>query len=518
MAVNHTNTHGIEADSPIKDAQMMLGLSQWAATKLAQMDRDQINRIVQAMASVASEKAQYFAEQAVTETGMGVVEHKKIKNEACSIGLVKAYENEDFITPRIDSNKKIVEIPRPAGVIFALTPITNPVATVFFKSILAMLTRNAILLSPHPGAKKCCVEAANLLAAAAEAAGAPKGAIQVVPHPTVDMIQTLMGDSRVDLILATGGPAVVKAAYRSGNPAIGVGSGNAPVLVDGTAALDLTAARIVASKSFDHSILCTNESNILALDSIADDLLRALKHNGAHICNPDETEKLRALLFTDAGFNVAAIGKSAEDIARHAGFNAKGAKILVALIEKVTPTERLMREKMCPVIGFTRVASIDAALSVARLMMRDAGRGHSAAIHSNNEATIMRFAAAVPALRIVVNAGCSQGASGLHTNLDVSMTIGTGFVGGSSVGDNLGPRHLLNFVRIAYNKDAKVAMGNFAGLSATSSPQVKPAVGGIRGEASSITTERDALAGVPSNLQNDLRRLIAEEIRAALVQ
>lgn len=512
MAVTKGALAPIQAGSPLKDAQMKLELSQWAASKLIQLDQAAVMQIAQAMADAAAKQAQHFAELAVTETGMGVVEHKRLKNLACSQGLLDAYRNEDFVSPRVLNDKKVVEIPRPAGVIFALTPVTNPVATVFFKAILAMLTRNAILISPHPSAKACCIEAVECLAKAAEAAGAPRGAIQVVPDPTVDLIQNLMGDSRVDLILATGGPAVVKAAYRSGNPAIGVGSGNAPVLVDDTADLQAAAQRIVDSKSFDNSVLCTNESTILALDSIADGLLRSLKQAGAHICSPEEVEKLRALLFQGHGFNVAAIGKSAQDIARHAGFDARGAKVLVAPIDKVAPTERMIREKMCPVIGFTRVSSIDTAVSVARLMMRDAGRGHSAAIHSVNEQTILRFAASVPALRIVVNAGCSQGASGLHTHLDVSMTIGTGFIGGSSVGDNLGPRHLLNFARIAYNKDSTVSMGNFAGLSIGKPPRRARTSDSLGQTALS----HPSLATVPVQLQGELRRIIAEEIRAAL--
>ena len=264
-------------------------------------------------------KAQHYAEWAVRETGMGVVEHKRIKNEACSKGLVELYGNEDFISPRIDAAKKIVELPRPAGVIFALIPVTNPVATVFFKTLLALMTRNAIILSPHPQAKACCADAARVLAEAAKAAGAPDGAIQVIDEPNIPLLEKLMADERVDLIVATGGPSVVKAAYRSGNPAFGVGPGNAPVVVDDTADIKLAAKRIVASKSFDNSILCTNESTVLAFTTIADRLLDAMKAEKAHICSPEETDKLRKLLFTEHGFNVAMIGKDASVIAREAG-------------------------------------------------------------------------------------------------------------------------------------------------------------------------------------------------------
>ncbi len=187
--------------------------------------------------------------------------------------------------------RKIVELPRPAGVIFALIPVTNPIATVYFKTLLALMTRNAIILSPHPGAKACCADAARTLAEAAKAAGAPDGVIQVLAEPNIPLIEKLMSDERVDLIVATGGPSVVKAAYRSGNPAFGVGPGNAPVLVDDSADLKLAAKRIVESKAFDNSILCTNESTVLAFSSIADRLLEAMKAERAHICSKEETRE-----------------------------------------------------------------------------------------------------------------------------------------------------------------------------------------------------------------------------------
>ena len=244
----------------------------------------------------------------------------------------------------------------PAGVIFALIPVTNPVATIYFKTLLALMTRNAVILSPHPQAKACCADAARVLAEAAKAAGAPDGAVQVIDEPNIPLLEKLMADERIDLIVATGGPSVVKAAYRSGNPAFGVGPGNAPVVVDDTADIKLAAKRIVASKSFDNSILCTNESTVLAFTSIADRLLDAMKAEKAHICSTDETDKLRKLLFTETGFNIAMIGKDASIIAREAGFNAPGAKILVTPVDLVQPEEKLVREKLVPGTGLRQGA------------------------------------------------------------------------------------------------------------------------------------------------------------------
>ena len=492
-------------DVQFERAKLMLDRARWAASRMQKLDRATVRRIIDAVAAAGHAKAQHYAEWAVRETGMGVVEHKRIKNEACSTGLVKLYADEDFISPRIDQARKIVELPRPAGVIFALIPVTNPVATIFFKTLLALMTRNAIILSPHPQAKGCCTDAARVLAEAAKAAGAPDGAVQVIDEPNIPLLERLMGDERVDLIVATGGPSVVKAAYRSGNPAFGVGPGNAPVLVDDTADLKLAAKRIVASKSFDNSILCTNESTVLAFATIADRLLEAMKAEKAHVCTADETEKLRKLLFTEHGFNVAMIGKDASVIAQAAGFSAPGAKILVTPVSLVQPEEKLVREKLCPVLAFARVQTIDQAISCARSMMRKSGKGHSAAIHSKTEANIMAFADAVTALRIAVNLGCSLGASGYETNLGPSMTIGTGFVGGSSIGDNLTPHHLMHYARIAYNKEAAETFGNFANLDPLNLP---------KREAPAVSLAVDNSSD--SELRKELRRIILEELKAVL--
>lgn len=492
-------------DVQFERAKLMLDRARWAASRMQKLDGPAVRRICDAAAAAGHAKAQHYAEWAVRETGMGVAEHKRMKNEACSKGLVELYAHEDFISPRIDNARKIVELPRPAGVIFALIPVTNPVATIFFKTLLALMTRNAIILSPHPQAKACCADAGRLLAEAARVAGAPDGAVQVIDEPNIPLLEKLMADERIDLIVATGGPSVVKAAYRSGNPAFGVGPGNAPVLVDDTADLRLAAKRIVASKSFDNSILCTNESTVLAFASIADRLLDAMKAEKAHICTKEEAEKLRKLLFTDAGFNTAMIGKDATIVAQAAGFNAPGAKILVTPVDLVQPEEKLVREKLCPVLAFARVQTIDQAISCARSMMRKSGKGHSAAVHSKTEANIMAFAAAVPALRVAVNAGCSLGASGYETNLGPSMTIGTGFAGGSAIGDNLTPHHLLHHARIAYNKDASEIFGNFAGLDPLHLPKRETA-------PLSLAVDNSG----DSDLRKELRRIILEELKAVL--
>ena len=243
----------------IDRARMMLQRARWAATAFAAYDRERTRRVVEAVADVAYQNAERFAVQAVEETGMGVAEHKRRKNEACSRGVAERYAGDDYVGVQIDAAAKIVAVPKPAGVVLALTPSTNPIATVYFKILLALMTRNAVVVSPHPLAKKTSADAVHLLARAAVAAGAPDGCLQVVEEPTIPLIEALLADDGVDVIVATGGTAVVRAAYRSGNPSLGVGPGNVPALVDATADVTQAARCLASSKAFDNSILCTND-------------------------------------------------------------------------------------------------------------------------------------------------------------------------------------------------------------------------------------------------------------------
>lgn len=333
-------------------ADMMLERAHWASAVFQRYDRQQTMAIVDAVAAAAHANAEKYAKWAVEETGFGVVEHKKLKNELTAAPLVDFYRDQDFVNPRIDERRKIVEIPRPAGVIFALTPSTNPISTLNYKIILALMTRNAIVISPHPAARESSVDAARTLSEAAVAAGAPDGVIQIIEDPSIPLIETFMSSPKANVILATGGMAVVRAAYSSSNPAIGVGPGNAPVMVDSSADLNKAAQRIVDSKSFDNSILCTNESIIITLPEVEDRLRRALKSAGAHICNEEEVERLRRFLFHERGFNIAAIGRDATWIAQECGIRVPAnTRILVTPVDKIGVEERLSREKLCPVLA-----------------------------------------------------------------------------------------------------------------------------------------------------------------------
>jgi acetaldehyde dehydrogenase / alcohol dehydrogenase len=446
-------------------ARAMLQRAEWAARAFARYDKASVDVIVRAAAAAGAAMAREYAEWAVRETGFGVVEHKVVKNVACSTGIAEYYAGHDYVTPRLDPEAKIVEVPRPAGVVLALTPSTNPVATVFFKCLLALMTRSVVVVSPHPMAKQCCADAARTLAAAAVEAGAPDGVIQVVDEPSVPLIDALMTDERTSVIVATGGVPVVRAAYSSGNPAIGVGPGNVPVLVDATADLAKAAKRIVDSKSFDNSILCTNESVLIAEEQAATGLLRQLKRAGAYLLEPAERDKVSRLLFPGGRFDIRFVGKDATWIAAEAGVRVPAStRVLLAPFDLVVPEEPLAHEKLCPVLGLVRVPSARRGIDAARAVLRLSGRGHSAAIHSSDPRVIMEYGAAVEVLRVAVNVGNSLGSAGLETNLAPTMTIGTGFFGRSSMAENLHPSHLVQWTRLAYNSDRAETFGDFTGL------------------------------------------------------
>jgi acyl-CoA reductase-like NAD-dependent aldehyde dehydrogenase len=483
-------------------ARMMLQRAHWAATAFAAYDPQRTRRIVEAAADAAYQNAQRYAEWAVKETGMGVVEHKRIKNEACSRGVVDWYAGHDYVSARIDAEARIVELPRPAGVVLALTPSTNPIATVFFKVLLALMTRNAVVVSPHPMAREVSADAVHTLAQAAVAAGAPDGCVQVVEEPTIPLIEALMSDPTTDVILATGGVAVVRAAYRSGNPAIGVGPGNVPVLVDHTADLAAAARRLADSKAFDNSILCTNESCVIVEEPIAAEFERELGRNGAQVLNEADTAAVRDAVYPEGRMSLELVGKDAQTLAAAAGVRVQAqTRVLVTPFPLVVPEEPLAREKLFPLLGLVRVPDARRGIDAALAMLRIGGAGHSAVIHSRDPRTIMAYGAAVKVLRVAVNVGGSTGSAGLDTNLAPTMTIGTGFFGRSSLGENLEPRHLVNWTRIAYTNDPAEVFADFAGLEPWSTSA----------EATTV-----ALPDFPPDValaREEIRRVLLEELR-----
>ncbi len=534
MSPQQLNTGRISVGELLADpagvprARAMLQRAEWAARAFARYDKGAVDAIVRATAEAAAAKAREYAEWAVRETGFGVVEHKVLKNVACSTGIADFYADHDYVTPRIDAAAKIVEVPRPAGVVLALTPSTNPVATVFFKCLLALMTRSVVVVSPHPLARECCADAARTLAAAAVRAGAPDGVIQVVDEPSVPLIDALMTDERTSVIVATGGSPVVRAAYSSGTPAIGVGPGNVPVLVDTTADLARAAQRIVDSKSFDNSILCTNESVLIVEEQAATALLRHLKRAGAYLLAPQECDRVAKAIFPGGRFDIRFVGKDATWIAAEAGVRVPAStRVLLAPFDLVVPEEPLAHEKLCPVLGLVRVPSARRGIDAARAVLRLSGRGHSAAIHSCDPRVIMEYGAAVEVLRVSVNVGSSLGSAGLETNLAPSMTIGTGFFGRSSVAENLHPSHLVQWTRLAYNRDQAEPFGDFTGLVPWQAPagpvppypfaanqrsDPPPAAQGVLEAVSHARSEKNGLSPDAAALREEIRRLIIEEL------
>jgi acyl-CoA reductase-like NAD-dependent aldehyde dehydrogenase len=488
-------------------ARMMLQRARWAATEFGQYDRDRTRRIVEAVATIAYQNAERFAREAVEETGMGVAEHKRRKNEACSRGIVERYADEDYVSARIDVERKLIEVPKPAGVILALTPSTNPIATVYFNVLLSLMTRNAVVVSPHPMARKVSVEAVRLMARAAVAAGAPDGCVQVVQEPTIPLIEALMADAGTDVIVATGGTAVVRAAYHSGNPSLGVGPGNVPAFVDATADVARAAACLAESKSFDNSILCTNESTLIAEERVADALVSELGRQGAYVLDAESTDRVRAACYPDGRIDTGLAGRDAAALAQAAGVTVpSGTRVLVAPFTLVVPDEPLAHEKLFPLLGMVRVADAQRGIEAARSLLRIGGAGHSAVIHSRASETILAYGAALRVLRVTVNAPGSTGSSGLDTHLPPAMTVGTGFFGRSSLTENLQPHHLVQWTRVAYAADPEQPFGDFSGLEPWSAVPAAAPVAIPEPRGGEAEAEAD-----PSH--EELRRLILDELR-----
>jgi len=496
---------------------MMLKRARWATQTFAHYDAAKVNRIVQSVEEVARVEAQRYAQWAVEETGFGVVEHKVLKNLACSTGLLAEYEGLDLATPRVDSSKKIIRVPRPAGVILALTPSTNPVASIYFKAILALVGRNAVVFSPHPLAKKCCYDAAMRLADAAHAAGAPDGVIQCVEEPSIPLIDALMTDQETDVIVATGGSAVVRAAYRSGNPALGVGPGNVPAFVDASADIDLAAKSIVESKSFDNSLLCTNESAVIVVQSVADDLTRSMERHGAYFLSPDERDLIRELLFPAGRFDTSTVGLSAAKLAADIGLRVGDrTKVLVAPFDIVVNEEPLAHEKLTPVLGFVRVPNAKQGMTAARELVRIGGMGHSAAIHTNDGQQVVDFAKLVEVNRVSVNVGNSLGSAGIDTHLAPTMTIGTGFFGRSSLSRNLEPSDLVQWTAAAYSTDVTVSMPDMRGVlpTETSRSHAVPAATEYNSTSPPTHSTPSSIPVGANELTEQLRRIVVEELQA----
>jgi acetaldehyde dehydrogenase (acetylating) len=421
--------------------------------KYRHFTQEQVDTAVEKMAAAGREHARRLAELAVSETGYGNAEDKTGKNLLCADWLpkkIRGMKTVGFL--REIPEQRIVEYGVPLGVVAAIVPTTNPTSTAIFKVLISLKAGNGIVISPHPHAKNCTLETAELLHRAAMEGGAPEGIIQCLANPTLESTQALMRHARTAIILATGGSGMVRAAYSSGKPAYGVGPGNVPVLVDPSAGVAEAVAKVIEGKSFDYGTVCSSEQSLVAEESLRGAILSELKAGQAYICDEQQKEALEKLLITPSGaVNPKCVGQSAAKIAEMAGFRAPpGASILAVEIQGVGREHPLSAEKLSPVLALLFVKDFAAALEACEAVLRFGGLGHTCVIHAQDEPRIREFAQRMPAMRVMVNTQAPQGSVGLTTNLPASMTLGCGAAGGNSTGDNIGPMHLVNIKRLAY--------------------------------------------------------------------
>ena len=436
----------------IQEVRLKVRAAKEAQASLATFDQAKLDAICAAMARAGVDDSLRLAKMANEETGFGRVEDKVIKNRFGSDGVWQAIKDVPCVgVISEDPALGLMDVGVPMGVIAGVVPSTNPTSTVFFKSIIAIKSGNAVVFSPHPSARQCTLEAARLMAGAAEAAGCPRGAIACVETTTAQATDALMRHPDVALILATGGGAMVKAAYSSGNPAIGVGPGNGPAYIERTADIPLAVKRILDSKCFDNGTICASEQSVVTEDCIRDQVIAEFKRQGAYFLDPDQKAKVGAVLMRASGtMNPAIVGKTPQHIARLAGIQVPDdARVLIGFETEVGDDVPYSKEKLCPVLGFyTQPDWVSACELCIRILLHE-GAGHTMTIHSTNEAVIREFALKKPVSRLLVNTPAALGGVGATTSLMPSFTLGCGAVGGSSSSDNIGPRNLINVRRMA---------------------------------------------------------------------
>ncbi|MGA1998896.1 MAG: aldehyde dehydrogenase family protein [Terriglobales bacterium] len=416
--------------------------------------QEQVDRIVDAVAAAATANAEKLARIAVEETTYGVVEHKVLKNLFSSQRVYEAIRPLKTVgVVREDKAQGIIEIAVPVGVVAAILPSTNPTSTAIYKILIAIKGRNAIVLSPHPTALRCSCETAAIMKEAAVKAGAPTDAICCFNTPSLPGTQELMKHRRTSVILATGGMAMVRAAYSSGKPAFGVGPGNVPAMIDSSADLPKAVADVVFGKTFDNGTICSSEQAIVAEESVREPILKELAKNGAHLLSRDEIEKLGKQMVNTETHTICPkfVGKSAVTVAELAGLHVpSGVRVLVAPLDKVGRDEPLSAEKLSPVLALYFEKDRAAAMARCAELLRFGGLGHTCAIHAKDDAVIREYGLKMPAYRVVVNSPSPQGSIGSSTNLFPAMTLGCGAAGGNITSDNISPLHLINLRRIAY--------------------------------------------------------------------
>ena len=431
--------------------------AQQAQKILAQMPQQKLDAIVKAVADAFAGASGELAELAVRETGFGNVTDKMTKNEFASKKVLSAIEKMTCVgVLKENPSEKLWEIGVPVGVIAAIVPSTNPTSTVCYKAMIALKSGNSIVFSPHPKAIACTLRAANIVAQAAESAGAPKGSVSCLAIPSMAGCKELMEAEETRLILATGGPAMVKAAYSSGKPAIGVGAGNGPVYIHHSADTRQALECILQSKTFDYGTVCASEQSIIVEASMEQEVREIATKMGFYFMDKAEAGCLAKLLFKPNGtLNPEIVGKSATALAEKAGFSVPSStRVLVAREQEAGPTRPYSMEKLCPVLAFFVMDSEDAVLQKAIEVLIHEGSGHTFAMHAQDRAVIEKFALQIPVSRFLVNTPAALGGIGATTGLFPALTLGCGAVGGSSSSNNISPMDLINIRRVAWGKES----------------------------------------------------------------
>lgn len=452
MTIQHTTVDSIEsleaALASVKEAQ----------AKFATYTQEQVDKIFLAAATAANKMRIPLAKMAVEETGMGIVEDKVIKNHYAAEYIYNAYKNTKTCgVIEEDEAFGIQKVAEPIGCIAAVIPTTNPTSTAIFKTLIALKTRNGIIISPHPRAKKCTTEAARIVLEAAVEAGAPEGIISWIDVPSLELTNLVMKEA--DIILATGGPGMVKAAYSSGKPALGVGAGNTPVIIDDTADILLAVNSVIHSKTFDNGMICASEQSVIVLDSIYNKVKKEFKDRGCYFLNDEETEKVRKTIIINGALNAKIVGQKAHTIAALAGVEVpEDAKILIGEVSSVEISEEFAHEKLSPVLAMYKAKSFSEALDKAERLVADGGYGHTSSVYLNEvteKDKIAEFAARMKTCRILVNTPSSQGGIGdlYNFKLAPSLTLGCGSWGGNSVSENVGVKHLINIKTVAKRRE-----------------------------------------------------------------
>ncbi len=429
-----------------------------AQKKFAEYNQEQLDKIFTVAASAANKARISLAKMAVEETGMGIVEDKVIKNHYAAEYIYNAYK--DTKTRGVieeDTAYGIQKIAEPIGVIAAVIPTTNPTSTAIFKTLLALKTGNGIIISPHPRAKNSTIAAAKIVLEAAVSAGAPEGIIRWIDVPSLEMTNTVMKEA--DIILATGGPGMVKAAYSSGKPALGVGAGNTPAIIDDTADIILAVNSIIHSKTFDNGMICASEQSVIVLENIYDAVRDEFANRGCYFLNKEETEKVRKTIIINGALNAKIVGQKAHTIAALSGVDVpENTKILIGEVESVDISEEFAHEKLSPVLAMYKAHNLSDAFDKAEQLIADGGYGHTSSIYLNEtteKEKIAEFAARMKTCRILVNTPSSHGGIGdlYNFKLAPSLTLGCGSWGGNSVSENVGVKHLVNIKTVAIRRE-----------------------------------------------------------------